>query len=177
MIENPEISIDYSLSYREFVAGQKLAVRQSIPILLFHILARYIALAVALLLVALALINLFNGYASTIPPIIPLIFLFFLMPSIIWISWRYSYKRLKLSPSQAPQMTFEADKTSFARQIHMMGDLTWLWSATHSISQNKTVVIIAARKGAYIIIPRRVVTDLQIARLKDLLRENKEPSC
>ena len=64
MIENPEISIDYSLSYREFVAGQKLAVRQSVPILLFHILARYIALAVALLLVAMALINLFNGHAS-----------------------------------------------------------------------------------------------------------------
>jgi hypothetical protein len=177
VIENPEISIDYSLSYREFVAGQKLAVRQSVPILLVHILARYIALAVALLLVAMALINLFNGHGSTVPPIIPLIFLFFLMPSTIWISWRYSYKRLKLTPSQPPQMTFQSDKNSFARQIHMMGDLTWLWSATHSIAQNKRVVIIAARKGAFIILPRRVVTDLQIARLKDLLRENKGPSC
>jgi hypothetical protein len=177
MIENPEISIDYSLSYSEFIAGQKLAVRQSVFPLIIHILARFIAPTIVALLVLMCLVNFFGGHKSTIPPILPLIFLLSLMPSVIWISWRYSYNRLRLSSLQSPLMTFQADKTSFARHIHQMGNLTWLWSASNSIVQNNRVVLIAARKGCFIIIPRRVVTDPQIARLNELLKENKRPSC
>jgi len=177
VIENPEISIDYTLGYREFVAGQKLGVKQSVFPLIIHALARFIAPTIVVVLVLMCLVNFFGGHKSTIPPILPLIFLFSLMPSIIWISRRYSYNQLKISRSQPPQMTFQADGISFARQIHKMGDMTWLWSATHSITQNDKVLVIAVRRGAFIYIPRNVITDLQITRLKEMLRENKGPSC
>jgi ABC-type nickel/cobalt efflux system permease component RcnA len=177
MIEKPSITMEYSLSYSEFVAGHKLAVRQSIPLLAFHIFARYIASAVALVLIALAVINIASGHAETVPGILPIIVLVCIIPATIWVSWRIGFRRLKIDPAIDPHMTFQADGTSFARQIQKMGDVTWLWSATHSIAQNKKVVLISVRKGCFIVLPRRVVSDAQLAELKSCLAQAKVSQC
>ena len=170
-MDDPEISINYTLSYRDFVAGHKLASRQSIALFLFHFVARYVALIAAFLLCGMAAINVASGQWRLVPPILPIIFLLFLIPSIVWLSWRTSFKRLRLPSDQDPQMTFQADRNSFARRIHNMGDLTWLWSATQGIYESKDVVLIAARKGAFVIIPRQSISDAQVARLRQLLGE------
>jgi hypothetical protein len=108
---------------------------------------------------------------------LPLVFVLFLMSIIIPISWRYSFKRLKLSPRQDPRMTFQADKTSFARQIHGMGDLTWLWSATHGIADNRQVVLISVKTGTFLFIPRPAIADDQLARLKEFVRMSRQKQC
>jgi hypothetical protein len=173
MIENPEIIFEYSLSYREFVAGHKLAARKSVVLFVVHLLGRFIAPFTTFLLVTMCLINWFSGHRATVGPILPLVFMFLFLSSILWISWRFSFSQLKSVRGQGPQMIFQADGTSFARQIQGMGELTWLWSATHRITENKKVVLISVRKGAYLFIPRRVVSDPQLARLKSFLDENK----
>ena len=173
MVDTPEISIDYSLTYREFVAGYKLAVRQSIPLLLFNVFARYIASGVVIVLVLMCLVNITGGHAQTVPPILPLILLISVIPASVWLGWRYSFRRLKINPKVDPEMTFQANESSFGRQIHKMGELTWLWSATHSVSEDKKVVVISVRRGCFIVLPRRVLTDGQILRLKELLSKNK----
>jgi hypothetical protein len=50
-----------------------------------------------------------------------------------------------------------------------MGETTWLWSATDKISHNEKVVLVSARRGAFVIIPRSAISDAQLSRLRDLL--------
>ena len=177
MIENAEISINYSMSYREFVAGHKLAARKSGVLFLVHLIGRFIAPLALFLLVAMCLINWFGGHKEVVRPMLPMVLLLMFLSSLLWASWRFSFNQLKSAHGQDPQMTFQADRVSYSRQIHGMGDLTWLWSATHSISDNPRIVLITVRRGHFLFIPRRVVSDPQLARLKELLRENKRNRC
>lgn len=178
MLENPEITIQYSINFQEFVAGSKLAMSKNLLTLLMHLFANFCAPVASILLIAMCLIILAGGKSSgVIPHILPLVFLSLLMSSIFRITWRYSFNSLKLLPNQDPQMTFQAGTTSFARKIEGMGELTWLWSATQGVSQNAKVVIIAVRKGHYLFIPRRVISDAQLARLKQFLAENRQVKC
>jgi ABC-type nickel/cobalt efflux system permease component RcnA len=174
MIENAEISFDYSLSYREFVAGHKLAARKSVVLFLVHLIGRLIAPCALLLLVAMCLINLFGGHKEVVRPMLPIVFLLIFLSGLLWVGWRFSFNQLKATHGQDPQMTFQADKDSFSRQIHGMGDLNWLWSATHRILDNKKVIVISVRRGSYLFIPRRSVSDAQLQRLKQFLQEHKK---
>jgi len=167
MIDNPEIAIDYSLTYKDFVAGHKLATRQNIPLLLVHIIARYIASTLAFLAFVLIIFSFLDGQRQAIRNIVPLFILLSLMPVIISWGWRIAFNRLRLNKSQLPQMTFKATSQEFSRQIHGMGELTWLWSATHSFVQNKKIVLISVRKNCFIVIPRQFLTEDQINRLNE----------
>jgi hypothetical protein len=173
MIAEPEVSFDYTLSYRQFVAGHKLAARKSAVLFLVHLLGRFIAPTAAILVTLMCLVNWSTGHGSLVPPILPLFFLLFLLSMILPISWRFGFRRLQLSSRQDPKMTFQADRTSFARQVQGMGDLTWLWSATHSIADNQKIVLISVRRGSFLFIPRHVVSDDQLDRLKEFLRVNR----
>ena len=174
MIEEAEISFEYSLSYREFVAGHKLAARKSVVLFLVHLIGRFIAPLALSILVGMCLINWFGGHKEVVRPMLPMVLLLTFLSSLLWVSWRFSFNQLKSAHKQDPQMTFQADRVSFSRQIHGMGDLTWLWAATHRISDNSRIVLISVRRGSYLFIPRRAVSDTQLTRLKELLRENKK---
>lgn len=121
MIESPEISTEDPLTYREFVAGHKLAARQSIPMLVFRLFARFFASTIAILLIFLAVVHLSNGHASTVLPVLPLIFMVLLVPSIIWISWRYSLRQLQWIKGQDPKVIFQVSSTSCGRELAGMG--------------------------------------------------------
>jgi DNA-binding helix-hairpin-helix protein with protein kinase domain len=173
LLANPEISLEYSLTFRDFATANKLGVRQHFFIFLIHIIARYVATTLAFLLFSLIIITFFHGPRATIPSMLPLPFLLLLMPAAIWIGWWTSYKRYKQKPSVDPQMRFQADRTSFVREVQGMGELTWLWAATHGIVKNKKVVLVVARKGAFVIIPRRAISDEQIALLEEMWQQGR----
>jgi hypothetical protein len=174
MIENAEISFDYSLSYREFVAGHKLAARKGVVLFIVHAIGRFVAPCAFFLLLAMCLINWFGGHREVVRPMLPLLFLLAFLSSLLWASWRFSFNQLKSVPGSDPQMTFQADKDSYSRQIHGMGDINWLWSATHRIIDNHKVVVISVRRGSYLFIPRRSMSDAQLLRLKQFLQEHKK---
>jgi hypothetical protein len=174
MIENAEISFEYSLSYREFVAGHKLAARKSVVLFLVHLIGRLIAPFALFLLMAMCLVNWFGGHKEVIRPMMPLGLMLLFLSSLLWIAWRFSFNQLRSTHGQDPQMAFQADKTSYSRQIKGMGDLTWLWSATHSISDNARIVLITVRRGHFLFVPRHAVSDAQLQRLKQFLQENKK---
>jgi hypothetical protein len=174
MIEHPQVSFNYSLSYRDFVAGQKLAAQKSVFLFVIHAVMRFIAPLAASILIAMCLINYFGGHQSLVRPILPTIFWLLFLSSILTVGWRFSFNQLRPSGGRNPQMTFQADETSFVREIHGMGDMTWLWSATHGISSNKRTVLISVRRGAYLYIPRCAVTDEQLEMLKEFWRKNRK---
>ena len=173
MISNPEISLSYPLTYQEFVAGYKLGVRQSPFAIVPYILAHFLAPLVACFFLFLAIFSFTSGHRDAVAGTIPIIVLCALMPVIYLYLWRTAFKRLQRDPKKNPQMTFQVDETQFGRSIEDMGETTWLWAATHSISQNKKVVLVSAHRGCFVIIPRRAISDLQVSRLRELLRQNK----
>jgi membrane protein implicated in regulation of membrane protease activity len=173
MIANPEISLSYRLTYREFVAGYKLGVRQSLVALFPYILARFVAPLVACFFLLMAITSITSGHATDVAGTLPVILLCAFLSVFYFFTWRTAFKRLKRDPKLDPQMTFQADETSFVRVIEGMGEVTWLWSATDKISHNKEVVLVSASKGAFVIIPRAAITDSQLSRLRELLQQNK----
>jgi membrane protein implicated in regulation of membrane protease activity len=173
MISDPEISLSYPLTYQEFVAGYKLGVRQSVVALLPYILAQFVAPLVACFFLLLAITSVTSRRAADAAGTIPVILLCVFLSVFYFYSWRSAFKRLQRDPKQDPQMTFQADDTSFVRAIENMGETTWLWSATDKISHNKKVVLVSARRGAFVIIPRSAISDAQLSRLRDLLQQNK----
>lgn len=166
MINDPEIAVDYTITYAEFVAGSKLGWRQSFLTLAFYILARYLATALAVLFFVLVIFSFFGGLHQAGWYLLPVPFMFLAIPLILTFNWRVGYRHLKLSKTSEPQLTFAANQQAFTRQIHGMGELTWHWSATRGFAQNKRAVLIVVRKGAFIIIPRRALTASQIERLR-----------
>jgi len=174
MIEQPEISIEYKLTYRDFVEGQCLGSRQSVVFLVVGIFARYIATAIAVALSAMSLLLIFSGKWPAARGILPLIVMVWFIPISVWLTWRYSFARLRNTGSRIPQMLFLANQTYFVRQIQDMGELTWLWSATQKVVSNKKVVLILARKGCFIIIPRRYISDAQISLLEEMWRQARK---
>jgi hypothetical protein len=173
MIANPEISLSYPLTYREFVAGYKLGVRQSLFALVPYIIARLLGPIVACFFLLLAIFSFTSGHRDAVAGTIPVILLSGLMPAIYLYSWRSAFKRLQREPKKNPQMTFQADETAFVRAIEDMGEMTWLWAATDRISDNKKVVLVSARKGCFVIIPRHAISAFQLSRLRELLQKNK----
>ncbi len=166
MINVPEIAIDYTITFPEFVAGSKLGLRQSIFTLVFYVLARYVATTLAVLSSILVVSSFSSGLRQAGWGLLPVPVLLFSIPLVLTFNWRGSYRRLKVSKTSEPQLSFTANQQEFARQIHGMGELTWLWSATQGFAQNKKAVVIVVRKGAFIIIPRRALTEAQIERLR-----------
>jgi hypothetical protein len=70
-------------------------------------------------------------------------------------------------------MIFQSNQQAFSRQIQGMGELTWFWSKTSGFSQNKKVVLILVRKGAFIVLPRRAVSDNQLVQLKQAFDQSR----
>jgi hypothetical protein len=173
MIANPEISLSYPLTYREFVAGYKLGVRQRLFALVPYIVARFLGPFVAGLFLLLAIFSFTSGHRDAVAGTIPVILLCALMPMIYLYSWRSGFKNLQRDSAKNPQMTFQADGVSFVGRIDGMGEMTWLWATTDSISQNKRVVLVSARRGCFVIIPRYAISDSQLRRLQELHKENK----
>jgi hypothetical protein len=166
MTNEPEIAIDYTITYAEFAAGSRLGWRQSLLTFLFYIVARYIAFALAVLCLALVIFSFTHGEPQGGRAFLPVTILLFIIPLTLTWTWRRSYNRLKVAKDDQPKLSFAANGQEFVRQIHGMGELTWLWSATKGFAENKKVVLIAARKGAFIIIPRRALSETQIERLR-----------
>jgi len=166
MINDPEIVIDYTITFPEFVSGSKLGWRQSIFTLVFYVLARYVATALAVLSSILVISSFSSGLHEAAWRLLPVPLLLFSIPLILTFNWRAAYRRLKMPGSDAPQLSFAANGQEFVRKIHGMGELTWLWSATQGFAQNKKAVVIVTRKGAFIIIPRRALTETQVERLQ-----------
>jgi hypothetical protein len=152
-------------------------MRTSLALLFMRIFAVYIASGIGIVLVVMCLVNIAGGHAATVPPILPLLFLVLLLPTIMWISGWYGFRRLKLLPNEDPVMTFQANGASFSRRIDKMGEITWLWSATHRVMQDKRMVVIAVRKGCFIYIPRHAITDADVSKLERFLLEAKQPRC
>jgi hypothetical protein len=173
MISDPEIAIDYTITYQEFVAGLKLGWRQSFSTLVLYAFARYLAPTVALFFFVLVVFDFSTGLHEAGWQLLPVPLLLLSIPLFMTFNWRGGYRRLKVSKTSEPQMSFTANQREFARQIHGMGELTWFWSATKGFAQNKKAVLIVVRKGAFIIIPRRALTEAQIERLRVLQKGPK----
>ena len=173
MIDEPEVSLSYDLTYRDFVAGYKLGVRQSPLALLPYVVARFLAPIVACLFLLLAVFSFTSGHRDAVAGTIPIIFLCGFMPMIYWYSWRAGFKRLQRDSTRNPHVVFEADKSAFVRRIENMGETSWLWAATEKIRDNKKVVLVSGRGGCFVIIPRHAISTNELIRLRELLRENK----
>lgn len=166
MINDPEIAVDYTITFQEFVSGSKLGCRQNVFTLIFYVLARYVATALAVLFSILVIFDFCSGQHEAGWGLLPFPLLLFGIPLILTFNWRASYRRLKMPGSEAPQLSFAANRLEFTRKIYAMGELTWLWSASQGFAHNKKAVVIVVRKGAFIIIPRRALTDSQMERLR-----------
>jgi len=173
VLSNPEISIDYKLTYRDFVAGQRLGVRQGVFTLIISFLTRYVATTVAVIISIFMIIFVFKGQSSIAIGVLPVVIPLWLIPISVWLTWRYGFRRFKNGESNEPQMSFQADRSSFVRHIKGMGELTWLWSATLGVYKNSRVVLVMARRGSFIIIPRRAISDAEISLLEDMWQQGR----
>jgi hypothetical protein len=167
MIAEPEMSLSYTLTYSEFVAGYRLGVRQSPFALLPYIVALYIGPLVATLFLLLAIFSFTSGHRDAVAGTIPIILLCGSMPLIYLYSWKAAYKRLQGVPGASPRMTFHTNGTEFGRTIEGVGESTFLWSAADRMTANKKIVLVG-RKGCFIIIPRHVISDAQLEWLREL---------
>lgn len=163
----PEVNLTYTLTYPEFKAGAKLGMRQNVPIYLIYLFARYLGAAGGLLLLVLALFSFFDGQRSAAWHLLPGCLLLLLLPLIYAWQWRTSFNNLREDKSSPANVCFRADALGFVRRLGNMGELSWRWSASKGVSANQRVILIAARKGAFIIIPRRVVSDAQLQLLRE----------
>ena len=171
---DPEISIRYTLPFRIFAQGSRLGTRRSASGL-FVLLLQLVGCLGFITLGIMAGINAASGHLDLVKPVLPLLALAVLLIAFPTVTRFVSYRNLRGSLPEL-RMQFEADKQGFRRTIENVGDASWRWDATHAVMSDNTVVAIAARKGAFVFIPRAALTDPEFERINQMFREAKR-SC
>lgn len=172
MVINPEISIRYTLPFRLFSQGSRLGARRSTAGILV-LLLQVIGCLGLVIIGAICAINAVSGHADLVKPLLPVLLLTVLMIMSAPVTRFVSYRSLRGDRPEL-RMQFEADENGFRRTIEDVGDVSWRWEATHAIHSNNSVVTIAVRKGAFVFIPRKALSDAEFERLNQMFCEAKK---
>lgn len=171
MVIDPEISVNYVLPFRIFSRGSRLGARRS-ALGIFLIVMQALGWISLVGLALIVIVNVASGHAKLAKPLLPMFVFPLLLVAYLPVLRFISYRNLRGKLAEL-RMRFEADRYGFRRTIEQAGDVSWRWDATHGVFSDTRVVTVAVRKGAFVFIPREVLTDAQLSRLEQMFSEAK----